>query len=58
MEEPKTKMTAKPKPRTKPGIEQRRDLREGISEAPKGFENLNLKMYNLAIVRAKVNDYQ
>ena len=35
-----------------------RDLAESPSEAHKDFENLNLKMYDLAIVRTKVNDYQ
>ena len=37
MEEPETKMRAKLKLRAKPGIEQRRDLGKGLSEAPQRF---------------------
>ena len=52
MEEPETKMTtmleprAKPKPRAKPGIKQRRDLEMGLCEAH--------TLYNLAIGEVKI----
>ena len=61
MEEPETKMRAKPKPRAKPGIEQRRDLGKGLCEqceAHTDFENFNFELYNLAIVEVEINNYQ
>ena len=58
MDEPETKMRTKPKPRAKPGIEQRRDLGKVLCETHTYFENLNLKLYNLAIVEVKINNYQ
>ena len=58
MDEPETKMRAKPKPGAKPEIEQMRYLEKGLSEAHIDFENLNLNLYNLAIVEGKINNYQ
>ena len=43
MEEPETRMKAKPEPRAKPGIEQRRDLGMGFCEAPQRFEKFKLE---------------
>ena len=57
MEEPETKMRAKPKSRAKSRIEQMRDLGKGLCEAHKDFENLNLELYNLAIVEVEINNY-
>ena len=58
MEEPETKMRAKPKPRAKPGIEQKRDLGKRPCEARKDFKNLNSELYNLAIDEVEINNYQ
>ena len=58
MEETETKMRAKPKPKANPGECKGEIWERGSVKPHKDFENLNLKLYNLAIVEAKINNYQ
>ena len=59
MVEPETKMTTKPLTKGEAWDRAEDEIWERGSLKPhKDFENLNLKIYNLAIVRAIVNDNQ
>ena len=58
MEEPETNIRAKPKSRAKLGDRADKRSGRGSVKPQKFFENFNLKLYNLAIVEAKINNYQ